>query len=110
MSIGFERALGRFRSAADAGDAVDTFTGLFEVLNWAVVLEDRVRRHWAPEGKPLDWEWRNRIRGGEVMGGVRLVRNSVHHDWSDALERPRGLTFPMTFPLTFADWQWRPFD
>lgn len=110
MLAGYERASDRFRSAADGDDARGTFTSLFEVLNWAVALEDRVRKHWVPEGKRLDWEWRGRVPGGEIMGGVRFVRNSVHHDWSDALEPPNGLTFPLRFRLTFADWQWRPAD
>jgi hypothetical protein len=110
MFVGYERALDRFRSAADGNDDVSTFTSVFEVLNWSVALEDRIRKHWAPEGAPLDWAWRERAPGGEVMGGIRFARNSVHHDWSDALEPPRGLTFPMTFPITFADWQWRPAD
>jgi hypothetical protein len=108
--VGYERASDRFRCAAAGDDANGTFTSLFEVLNWAVALEDRVRKHWVPEGERLDWEWRGRVPGGELMGGVRFARNSVHHDWSDALEPPIGLTFPMTFPATFADWQWRPAD
>lgn len=110
MFVGYEHASARFSSAADEDDDRGTFISLFEVLNWAVVLEDRVRRHWVPEGKPLGWEWRDRVPGGEVMGGVRFVRNSVHHDWSDALEPPSGMSFPLTFPVRFADWQWRRAD
>jgi hypothetical protein len=53
---------------------------LFETLNWAVALDERVGTHWLPDGKPLGWKWRQRLgHGAEIMGGVRFARNSVHH-------------------------------
>jgi hypothetical protein len=40
---------------------------------------------------------------------VRFVRNSVHHDWSDALEldEQNGRAYPKTFPVTYFEWRWR---
>src|SRR5450755_3053386 len=67
-------------------DPIAAYNALFEALNWAVAMDDRVGKHWAPDGKPLDWAWRERLgRGVEVMGGVRYARNRVHHQWSDAM-------------------------
>jgi hypothetical protein len=41
------------------------------------------------------------------MGGVRFVRNSVHHQWSDAVVLRSG-TRKLAFPLS--EWVWRPAD
>ena len=48
------------------------------------------------------------VSGAEVMRGVRFVRNSVHHDWSDAVALDeRGRAYPKTFPVVFFEWRWR---
>lgn len=105
---GYIAAYGRFVVAAKGRDAAKGFHPLFETLNWAVALDDRIGAHWAPEGKPLDWRWRERVSGAEVMKGVRWARNSVHHQWSDTLVQTKGARFPMTFPVVFFEWVWRP--
>lgn len=67
---------------------------LFEALNWAVALDQRTAAHFVPDGKPAGYAWPSRIGyGAEIMPGVRFVRNSVHHQWSDALQL-RGGAFP----------------
>lgn len=53
---------------------------LFEALNWAVTLDDRLRFD-----STLGWDWREQITGGEIVGGLRLARNRVHHAWAPAL-------------------------
>lgn len=108
LHSGYVAAHARFARASKQGDGIAAFLPLFETLNWAVALEDRIRQHWAPEGKPLDWEWRERVSGGELMQGVRWARNGVHHRWSDALAPSEGFQFPITFPLAFFEWVWRP--
>lgn len=105
---GYGSAFGRFSAATLGQDAEAAYLPLFEALNWAVVLDDRRRRHWAPEGKPLDWKWRDRVAGAEVMSGVRWVRNSVHHQWSDALAVVDGVGDPVRDPITSFQWAWRP--
>jgi hypothetical protein len=77
------------------GDPLASFRAVFEALNWATSIDDRIRAHWAPEGKPLDWEWRERVSGAEVMPAVRFARNRVHHHWADAIY------------LDGAMWRWR---
>jgi hypothetical protein len=100
MVIGFADAVERFQAAEF--DPVAAYNALFEALNWTVALDDRARKHWAPEGKPLDWAWRKRLgHGAEVLGGVRYARNRVHHQWSDAMTS----TFR---PTEFVPWMWRP--
>jgi hypothetical protein len=44
------------------------------------------------------------------MAGVRFARNRVHHHWVDAIyfNESGGMTFPMTFPVYFSTWRWRP--
>jgi hypothetical protein len=111
MFEGYAAAVVRFHEAAKTRDPTATFIPLFEALNWAVALDDRAGKHWTPEGKPLGWEWREKIRKAEMMRGVRFVRNSVHHDWSDALDLDEsGRTYPKTYPVVFYEWRWRAAD
>jgi len=108
MFEGFALAVERFDVAVKDRDSTQTFVSIFEVLNWAVALDDRARKHWCPEGAPLDWAWRDRVRGAEIMRGVQYARNSIHHQWSDALELDEGgFGFPVTFPMVFFEWRWR---
>jgi hypothetical protein len=45
---------------------------------------------------------------GKVMAGLRYARNSVHHQWADALRLDEGgVSFPLEFPVRFSDWYWR---
>lgn len=108
LHSGYLAASERFAAASKKRDAVASFHPLFEALNWAVALDDRVRAHWAPEGKPLNWSWRERVAGAEIVQGLRWARNGVHHQWSDALTPSEGFQFPMTFLPTFFEWVWHP--
>ena len=109
MFDGYAQAVARFELAAKEQEPQPSFIALFEALNWAVALDDRAAKHWAPEGEVLGYDWRERVSHAGVMGGVRFARNSVHHQWSDALALDRGgFTFPMTFPMVFFEWRWRP--
>jgi hypothetical protein len=98
---GYAHALQRLQDAIGYTDAVGTFRAFFESLNWASPIDDRIGEHWAPEGQPLSWKWRERVAGAELMAGVRFARNRVHHQWVDAIyfNEAGGLTFPVTFPL-----------
>jgi hypothetical protein len=107
---GYARAFARFQVAAEDDEDVlsATFAPLFEALNWAVVLEDRIRLIWAPEGTSLGWAWRERIRGAEAMGGIRWVRNVVHHQWVDALTVVDANTAGFRrYPVRDHEWVWR---
>ncbi len=107
MFEGYASATSRFHEAAKTRDATAAFVPLFEALNWAVALDDRAAKHWTPHGEPLGLGWRESVQDAEIMEGVRFVRNSVHHQWSDALVLDeRGMTFPMTFPAVFFEWRW----
>ena len=65
MLIGYTDAAARFdRAAKDADqDPIAVYNALFEVLNWAVALDDRVGEHWRPDGgdQPLGFAWRDRL-------------------------------------------------
>jgi hypothetical protein len=106
---GYAHALQRLQDAIGYTDAVGTFRAVFESLNWASCIDDRIGEHWAPEGQPLSWKWRERVAGAELMAGVRFARNRVHHQWVDAIyfNEAGGLTFPVTFPLLFSTYRWR---
>lgn len=97
MVEGLEGAVDRLVGGSiDSDRPGSAFIPLFEALNWAVALEDRTRAHWAPDGYPIGFKWRDRAPGAEFAGGVRVVRNRVHHQWADAMALIEG------------DWRWRP--
>jgi hypothetical protein len=109
MFNGYVDALNRFETASKTHDPVATSVPLFEALNWAVALDDRTAAHFVPDGKHVGYRWRERIPNAEFMGGVRFARNSVHHQWSDALQLDVGARqYPRSYPLSYFEWTWRP--
>jgi hypothetical protein len=66
-------------------DAEPALLSLFEALEWAVALDEVIAEIWRPAGRREGFDWRSRVVGGELMCGVRYVRNRVHHQWADAL-------------------------
>jgi len=105
---GYRQAVERFLASTLDRDPIVVFRPLFEALNWSVALDDQARQHWAPEGRPLDWQWRELAPGGGVVDAVRCARNRVHHQWADALVRTDGAIIPRTLPFAFHEWRWRP--
>jgi hypothetical protein len=84
MLIGYTDAVARFETGVKGRNPVTAFVAVFESLNWAVALDERIGEHWVPCGESLGREWRDRLsRGAEIMDGVRFVRCRVHHQWSD---------------------------
>jgi hypothetical protein len=108
LHAGYAEASARFTAASKQREELASFHPLFEALNWAVAMDDQVRKHWVPDGKPLNWEWRNRVAGAEAVQGLRWARNGVHHEWSDALVTSEGFQYPKTFPVVYFEWVWRP--
>jgi hypothetical protein len=105
---GYRSAVGRYNTGRLTQDVAATYHPLFEALNWAVALDDQTRARWSPQGKPLNWGWRDKIDSGDYVRAVRFARNRVHHQWADALELTTdGFTFPITFPMVFHEWRWR---
>jgi hypothetical protein len=120
LLAGYDRACERFWKAATPQDSSEAFYPLFEALNWAVALDERVAAHWAPEGEPLGWRWRDRFANAALMRAVRFARNTVHHQWGDALVsrelsqvdfdlRPDAFGFARPTAESLA-WVWRPLE
>lgn len=85
MIRGYKQAQARYAEVAGRHDASEaTYFALFEALNWAVAVEDVIREVWWPHGKRLGWKWRDEVPGAEVMQGIRMARNLLHHHWASA--------------------------
>lgn len=96
LLYGFMRSIGRFTRSGLSGEnltepdqdddldrqvlAIEWTNAVFEALNWSVTLDERIRH----ESKGEDWTVG--IDGGSVIRALRYARNSVHHDWSAALD------------------------
>jgi len=96
LLYGFMRSIGRFTRSGLSGEVltdpdddddldrevliVEWSNAVFEALNWSVTLDERLRHD--SEGR----DWTAGIGGGSVIRALRYARNSVHHDWSSALE------------------------
>jgi hypothetical protein len=108
MFDGYDQALTRLESAVRGMKPAPASIALFEALNWAVALDDRAGEHSAPEGNTLGFGWRDRVQDAYRMRAIRFVRNSVHHQWSDALSLHQGgISLPMRLPARFFAWRWR---
>jgi hypothetical protein len=85
MIRGFAAAKARYDYAAELPGPEAAYFALFESLNWAVAIDDVVAEIWRPDGERQGWKWRRRVESAEVLIGVRLARNLVHHHWAQAL-------------------------
>jgi hypothetical protein len=114
LTGGYAQAHDRFRAAMAVSDVETVFYALFEALDWAHAVDDLIALTWSPRGKVQGYAWRRdpALGGGDglanIMGGLRYVRNRVHHQWADALVVDGGLPFPINLPATFSAFLWRP--
>lgn len=54
MFVGYTEALNRLEAASEGRSPAATYVPLFEALNWAYALDERVAAHWVPTGRRLD--------------------------------------------------------
>jgi hypothetical protein len=87
---GYTEALGRFHEAKLGRDPVAAFLPLFEALNWAASIDERLEYPEHPE-----------------LRGLRFARNRVHHQWAEALRLTEDGELPATLPMVFFEWRWR---
>lgn len=107
MFVCYLDAFNRYGVAMRESDPIRSYGSLVEALNWAVSLDDRADAHLVTgRTPPVKYGWRNHVANAELMAGVRLVRNSAHHDWSDVFElSPRR--DPSSSRIV---WTWGPAD
>jgi hypothetical protein len=96
LLYGLMRSIGRFTRSGLSGETlvdldedddldrevlvIEWSNAVFEALNWSVTLDERLRHD--TEGQ----DWTVGIHGGSVIRALRFARNTVHHDWSSALD------------------------
>jgi hypothetical protein len=54
MFVGYTEARNRLEAASGGRSPAATYVPLFEALNWAHALDERVAAHWVPTERPLD--------------------------------------------------------
>lgn len=98
---GFRRSYDRWMAGPRvATSPSESFIAIFEILNWAVVADDRLKRI-------LGRAWAKRFGEQDVIAAFRYARNAVHHDWSDALYVTPGAMLPTPVPFGLFEWRWR---
>ena len=76
-----------------AVEPVDAYMPIFEALNWAAALDERI----AVDAK--GWSWRKRVSNGEVVAGLRFAHNRAHHQWAAVLYVTTGAILPTYLPM-----------
>lgn len=78
---GFEQGHARVRCAARGLAWQPMYFAIFETLNWAASLDDRL--HKPRSGNSLE---------DDHLNGLRYARNRTHHQWANALVFDTGAT------------------
>jgi hypothetical protein len=119
---GLRAAIERLEAvSARKDDPEGTYLPLFEALNWAAAINDRIGAIWRPAGgAKLGRKWREKVTNAGVIAAIDWARNLVHHQWADALRLdPKGhgrypsedlLPSPDLSPRADHAWVWRNLD
>lgn len=81
LLAGFEQAHDRARIAARGLEQMPMYFAIFETLNWAASLDDRL-------GKPRTGD----SVQDDHLSGLLHARNRTHHQWADAFVFDTGVT------------------
>lgn len=102
---GMAAAQNRAEKAWQSGSREACFVAVSEVVMWVMVLDER--RHDDAAYVAV----RDGSDAGQIVVGLRHIWNCLKHTTLDHLmDRAEGFSFPMTFPMTFFEMRWRPFD
>jgi hypothetical protein len=111
---GFTLAHNRFEELLHkeaAGLASEAFHPLFEALNWAIAVGDRLDQEWPDTTATHHWhdDFPDSPNGPspETMRAIRFVRNRVHHSWADALEVVARTPVKDHWDQSTYEWRWR---
>jgi hypothetical protein len=106
MLEGFRLATERYHAAMSDPDYRRMLLALFEALNWATALDDRLKDDWKhsqPKGVGV---WPEGFTHRDTIRGLRYVRARVHHQWAAAIYRSWvGAPYP---PVRDPEWRWLP--
>jgi hypothetical protein len=97
---GFEHAHERHRQIYGVGTPEEVFIPTAECVYWAAVIDEQLRMWPGYEAALAS------LSGAELLPGIRYARNLKTHQLPLTLRRNEGLTFPITFPLTFSEVIW----
>jgi hypothetical protein len=100
---GFEQAFERWTRVQFAThDPITTFIPMFETLEWAACLDERLGWIWARPGESRLLEWSKDLRG------LRWARHRVRHDWAVAVRVVRSAELPGHYEgAPEYEWVWR---
>jgi hypothetical protein len=105
---GFEQAFARFMDARLGNDPDPAFFALFETLNWLSAVDQRLGLELSATPGRRDDDWCDAFLRGRMLRAVRFARNSVHHQWADALQLDTsGAAWPVHWPMASFEWRWR---
>lgn len=97
---GYHQSYQRYKVAKNQSDPEELFFSLFETLNWAVSVDEKLKK------EKTNWQ-HSFGKKGEIMRAIRYVRNRVHHQWADAMFKSSGAAFPLELPFALMEWNWK---
>lgn len=102
-------ALGRWQdTASEKNESMSDpnlvrFASVGEALQWASSLDD----YWSTFHAKHE-HITTKFCNNKMLDGLHFARNRVVHGLITTVSGYDGLTFPLKFPLRFAQYQWRP--
>lgn len=97
---GYSSAYKRYTAVQTQSDPEILFFPLFESLNWAVTIDDKLKKD--------NPNWHHRFgKDGEIIKAIRHARNRVHHQWADAIYKSSGAALPLMIPFALMEWNWK---
>lgn len=101
---GFREAQGRHSGLRTSADPTSLFVSAAECVYWAATIDEQMRS-WP---NYADFTEQNPV--GQILPGVRYVRNLKTHSLPMTMRRISGAIYPIVFPMVFAEVVWLPLD
>jgi hypothetical protein len=101
--LGFHQARVRFQQHDSEAVAETVFVPLSEAMWWAVSVHEGFI-----EVGGQDYQKMRDEPGGRLLRGAKFARNRLGHQRALAVERVEGQMWPVTWPMRWFEFVWRP--
>jgi hypothetical protein len=101
---GFREAHARHESLRLTGDPTSLYVSAAECVYWAATIDEQIR------GRKGYMKFKANHPGGQLLPGVRYVRNAKTHSLPMTMQKIAGKIYPIVYPLPGFEVVWLPLD